>query len=255
MSKAARELSARERIRSQREADRRRERRRRLITAGAVTVVALATLGGGWWYVQTGRSERATAALAPVTVQSDGTVVMARPGVSKPVLDIYEDFQCPACQAFERASAATVKNLAAAGKVKVVYHPVTIFSEEPAGPNTMRASSAARCVRDGRQWITFHDRLFKEQPPETSSGFALSDLVKWGEEAGVTDPGFASCVTSMKNAQAQAAYTKKVMASGVITQGTPTLRLDGTELDNRVAFSPSALRGAVLDAAQRAGTR
>ncbi|GAA1514885.1 thioredoxin domain-containing protein [Sphaerisporangium rubeum] len=255
MSKAARELSARERIRSQREADRRRDRRRRLVTVGAVAAVAFATIGGGWWYVQAGRSETPGGDLAPVTMQADGTVAMARPGVTKPVLDIYEDFQCPACQAFERASAATVKNLAAEGKVKVVYHPVTIFRDEPAGPNSMRASAAARCVPGGSQWVAFHDRLFKEQPPETASGFAAADLVKWGKEAGVTEPGFASCVTSMKNAQAQAAYTKKVIDAKLLTKGTPTVRLDGAELENRIAFSPAALRGAVLDAAKRAGTR
>jgi protein-disulfide isomerase len=180
---------------------------------------------------------------------------MARPGVSKPVLDIYEDFQCPACKAFEQASGATVKNMAAAGQVKVVYHPIAIFSGEPASGNTMRATSAARCVPDGRQWMVFHDRLFAEQPPETSSGFATADLVKWGREAGVTDPGFASCVGSMKHGQALVAYTKKVIDSKAVVQGTPTLRLDGKELDNKVAFVPSALRGAVLDAANRAGTR
>ncbi|MFC6082842.1 DsbA family protein [Sphaerisporangium aureirubrum] len=255
MSKAARELSARERIKTQREADRRRDRRRRLITVSAAAAAVLAVLGGGWWYVQSGMSEAPTANLAPIAVQGDGTVVMARAGVSKPVLDIYEDFQCPACQAFERASAATVKNMAAEGLVKVVYHPITIFSEEPASGNTMRASSAARCVPDGRQWMAFHDRLFKEQPPETSKGFAIADLIAWGKDSGVTAPGFSACVTSVKHAQAQAAFTKKVIDARLVTQGTPTLRLDGAEMNNKVAFSPSALRQAVLDAAKRAGTR
>jgi molybdopterin-containing oxidoreductase family iron-sulfur binding subunit len=65
----------------------------------------------------------------------------------------------------------------------------------------------------------------------------------------------ASCVGSMKHGQALVAYTKKVIDSKAVVQGTPTLRLDGKELDNKVAFVPSALRGAVLDAANRAGTR
>jgi protein-disulfide isomerase len=250
MGKAARDVSARERIKSQRELERKQQQRRRLATIVTVVIVVLAVIGGGWWYVQSGRSETLTGQLAPITTQSDGSRVMAKPGVEKPVLDIYEDFQCPACQAFEQSSSATVKNMAAAGQVKVVYHPINIFTAEPAQGNTIRASSAARCVPDGRQWMAFHDRLFKGQPPETEKGFAIDDLVKWGKEAGVTDPGFESCVRSQKNAQAQAAYSKKVFDSGVITQGTPTLRLNGTEIDNKVAFSPASLRKAILDAAK-----
>jgi protein-disulfide isomerase len=250
MGKAARDLSARERIKSQREQERKQAQRRRVATIVTVVVVALALVAGGWWYVQSGKSEELSGQLAPIARQSDGSVVMAKPGVDKPVLEIYEDFQCPACQAFEQTGSATVKNMAAAGQVKVVYHPINIFTAEPAHNNTMRASAAARCVPDGKQWMAFHDRLFKEQPSESESGFAIDDLIKWGKEAGVTDPGFESCVKTQKNVQAQADYSKKILDSGVITQGTPTLRLGGKEIDNKIAFNPGALRQAILDAAK-----
>ncbi|GII76909.1 membrane protein [Sphaerisporangium rufum] len=255
MGKAARDLSARERIKSQRERQRRQDQRRRVITAAAVAAVVLAVIAGGWFYVQSGRSETATEALAPVAAQPDGTVVMAKQGVAKPVVDVYEDFQCPACQAFEQTSGPTLKNLAAEGQVKVVYHPITIFGNEPTKGNSTRAASAARCVPDGRQWLAFHDRLFKEQPSETKPGFALDDLVTWGKDSGVTDPGFESCVRTQKQAQAHAAFSKKVLDSGVITKGTPTVMLNGKELENSVAFSPDALRKAVTEAAKRPGTR
>jgi protein-disulfide isomerase len=114
----------------------------------------------------------------------------------------------------------------------------------------MRASSAARCVTNGEQWMAFHDRLFKEQPPETRAGFSLDDLVKWGKEAGVTDPGFESCVRSQKNAQAQTAYSTKILDAKLVPQGTPTLRLDGKVVENTVAFSPASLRKTILDAAK-----
>ncbi|MDH2428557.1 thioredoxin domain-containing protein [Sphaerisporangium sp. TRM90804] len=255
MGKAARDVSARERIKAEREKERKQQRHRRLLTLLVAGVVAVAVVAGGWWYVQSGRSELATGQLAPITIQSDGSVVMARPGVQKPLIEVYEDFQCPACKAFEQVSSPTLKNLAAEGQAKVVYHPITIFSDEPTRGNSLRAASAARCVPDGKQWMAYHDRLFAGQPSETTPGFKVDDLVKWGEEAGVTAPGFASCVTTQKNAKAQADYSKKVLDSGVITQGTPTLRLDGKEVDNNVAFSPPALRQAVLDAAKPAGNR
>ncbi|GII86325.1 hypothetical protein Ssi03_43150 [Sphaerisporangium siamense] len=249
MGKAAREVSARDRIKSQRERERKEQARRRVVTIVAVVVVVLAVIGGGWWYVDRGKSETVGGGLAPITFQQDGSVAMAKPGVQKPVVDVYEDFQCPACQAFEQTSSATLKNMAADGQVKVVYHPINIFSQEPTLGNTMRASSAARCVPAG-QWLAFHDRLFKEQPPETRSGFSLDDLVKWGKEAGVTDPGFESCVRSQKHAQAQAAYSTKILDAKLVPEGTPTLRLNGEIVDNNVAFSPASLRQTILDAAK-----
>ncbi|WP_214416908.1 DsbA family protein [Sphaerisporangium fuscum] len=248
MGKAARDVSARERIKAQRELERKQEQRRRLATIITVVVVALVAVGGGWWYVQSGKSETLSGQLAPITVQSDGTIVMAKPGVEKPVLDVYEDFQCPACKMFEETSSATVKNMAAAGQVKVQYHPINIFTMEPTSSNSMRASAAARCVPGGSQWMAFHDKLFKQQPPEDKQGFALDDLVKWGKDAGVTDPGFEACVKSQKHVQAQTQYSQT--ASKMAPKGTPTLRLNGTELDNKVAFTPASLRQAILDAAK-----
>ncbi|MFD0660072.1 DsbA family protein [Thermocatellispora tengchongensis] len=168
--------------------------------------------------------------------------------MEKPVLDIYEDFQCPACKALEETSGNTIKNLAAEGKVKVVFHPITIFGQEPTKSNSVRAGAAARCVPSG-QWLAYHDKLFEGQPSETVEGFKVEELVAWGKEVGVTDPGFEKCVTSQQHAKAQQDYSTKVLDSGAVTKGTPTVRLNGTELED-TAFRPADLRQAVLDAAK-----
>ncbi|SDI08594.1 DsbA family protein [Nonomuraea jiangxiensis] len=242
--------SAREKIKEQQAAARMRDRRRRLATYVTAGAVAVAAVGLGWWYaVSNSRSEEASGAVAPVTVQSDGSVVMAKQGVTKPVVDIYEDFQCPACKELERVSSQTFKNLAAEGKAKVVYHPITIFSQEPTKSNSVRAGSAARCIADGKQWLAFHDLLFQNQPSETSPGFQPDQLVEWGKQAGVTAPGFAQCVTSGKNAQAQLSYSQKVLPAQNI-QATPTVKLNGKEIDNSQLFSPQQLRDAITEAAK-----
>ncbi|WP_336209180.1 DsbA family protein [Nonomuraea sp. LPB2021202275-12-8] len=250
MGKGDRAKSARDKIREQQAADRVREQRRRVITYVAVGVVALGAVGAGMWYnTSRSRSEEAGASLAPTTVQTDGTAAMAKDGVTVPVLDIYEDFQCPACKELERVSGPTFKNLAAEGLAKVVYHPITIFSQEPTKSNSVRAGAAARCVSDGKQWVAFHDILYKNQPSETVEGFTVDQLVDWGEEAGVTTPGFESCVTSQKHAQAQLDYSKKVDDEQKL-QGTPTVKLNGQIIDNNVAFTPRELRDAVTEAAK-----
>ncbi|MEU4834948.1 thioredoxin domain-containing protein [Streptosporangium sp. NPDC023615] len=254
MGKAAREQSARDRIKAQRDEQRQKERRKRAVTGATVAVIALAAIGAGWWFAaQSSRSEQVGATLAPITVAADGSVVMAKPGVEKPVLEVFEDFQCPACKALEETSGPTIRNLAAEGRAKVVYHPITIFPQQTnkgiTRANSVRAAAASRCVPGGAPWIAFHDRLFKEQPSETAEGFAIPDLIAWGKEAGVTDPGFAACVTSQEKAAAHAEYSTKIMNGQKLT-GTPTLKLDGTEVDIDVAFKPADLRQTVLDAAK-----
>ncbi|MEV7007623.1 thioredoxin domain-containing protein [Streptosporangium sp. NPDC051022] len=254
MGKAARDQSVRDRIRAQREEQRQKDRLRRIATIIAVSIIALGAVGAGWWYAAVAsRPEEVTQALAPITASPDGSFVMSVAGVEKPVLDVYEDFQCPACKAMEETSGATIKNLAAEGKVKVVYHPITIFSPEANGGitrgNSLRAGAAVRCIPGGAAWSRFHDRLFKEQPPETVEGFKTEDMVSWGEEAGVTAPGFATCVTGQQKAAEQADYSTKTLQSAQLS-GTPTLKINGTEISGEVAFNPGSLRKAVLDAAK-----
>ncbi|MFC5816511.1 thioredoxin domain-containing protein [Nonomuraea sp. NPDC050478] len=250
MGKGDRAKSAREKIEQQRAADRVRERRKKLVTYVTAGVVALAAVGAGWWYAASrSQSEQAGEALAPITVNAEGAVVMAKEGVTQPVIDIYEDFQCPACRELERVSGATFKNLAAEGLAKVVYHPITIFSQEPTKSNSVRAGAASRCVPDGPQWMAFHDTLFEHQPSEVGEGFKLDEMVEWGKDAGITDPAFETCVTSQTYAKAQLDYSKKIGDEQKI-QGTPTVKLNGTELDSSVAFSPQELRETVTEAAK-----
>ncbi|NUR82844.1 MAG: thioredoxin domain-containing protein [Nonomuraea sp.] len=248
-TKGERSKSAREKIREQQAAARAQERRKRIATLTTVGVVAVAAVGFGAWYLASNStSEQAAAELAPITLQPDGSAVMAKAGVTKPVIDIYEDFQCPVCKELERVSGQTFRNLAAEGKAKVVYHPITIFSREPTKSNSVRAASAARCVGDGKQWIAFHDLLFKNQPAETVEGFKPDQLVAWGKEAGVTTPDFESCVTSTKHASSVLADSDKITKDQSI-EGTPTVKLNGTNISEQ-AFKPQQLRDAVTKAAK-----
>jgi protein-disulfide isomerase len=250
MSKGARAQTARDKIREQQAADRARDRRKRLVTYTTVGVVAVAAVGLGAWYAASrSQAEQAGANLAPTTVQADGSVVMAKAGVTKPVVDIYEDFQCPACKQMEEVSGSTFRNLAAEGLAKVVYHPITIFPDEPTKSNSVRAGSAARCVTDGKQWVAFHDLLFKNQPSETVEGFKTDQLVDLAKQAGVTAAGSDACITGQKNAQAQLDYSAKINKEQKI-QGTPTVKLNGTEMENDVVFAPKDLRQAVAGAAK-----
>ncbi|HEX2315628.1 MAG TPA: thioredoxin domain-containing protein, partial [Thermomonospora sp.] len=195
----------------------------------------------------------AAVATAPLTRQADGSIVMARPGVTGPVLEVFEDFQCPACQKFEDASGKTIKELAAAGEVKVVYRPFSLFFQapEPTKSNSTRALNASFCA-PADKWVAYHDKLFKEQGPENTIGFENEDLISWAEDVGITGSAFETCVKDgQKNSMIPQANTAAQKAG---VESTPWVTLNGRKLDQNVTFVPGALREAVTSAPNTATT-
>jgi protein-disulfide isomerase len=219
------------------------------LLAGAVVLIVCVAVTAYLLLQQDDVSGKPVALPDGVTADAnpDGLVTMAKPGVTRPVVDVFEDFQCPVCREFHRVNDATLKEIAAQGKGKVVYHPIVIFSSEPMQGNSLRASAAAHCVRDGARWLSYQDQLFAHQPVEGSPGFAADDLVAYGSAAGVTDSGFASCVRSGRYTADVRSATQTAIAGGI--NGTPTVKLNGTPLELNETLSATGLRAAV-DAAR-----
>jgi protein-disulfide isomerase len=165
---------------------------------------------------------------APVTLNADNSVTMARSGVAKPVLDVFEDFQCAECRTFELGNGRVIQQLAEQGKVKVVYHPFTVFSSQMQQASSVRAWAAAKCAPANR-WVRYHNELYASQPTGTAtSGFTTTLLVQLGRKAGITSPGFASCVRSQRYAAQNDPLSNQILNSGV--NSAPVLMLNGRVL-------------------------
>jgi protein-disulfide isomerase len=257
MSKSGRP-AARERIRRERErAARRRQRNRVLIVVGsalgaiAIAVAVILVIRPGQ---STGTSTAAVHSayyngpFAPVTKNSDHSVTSAQPGVKTPVLDVYEDFQCPVCDVFEKANGAAVQKLARQGKVRVIYHPFTIFlGEQPAQDNSVRAWAAAQCVPAG-SWLRYHNLLYSNQPGErTKNGFPVSLLLALGAKIGLTSASFTHCVSSQTYAPQAVPFSDQVIKGGI--DSTPTVKLNGRAVGLATLEQPgTALQKLILAA-------
>ena len=241
-------ISPRDRIRIERERLARR-RRIRALAAGAGALVLAAAAAVGIIASRHGGPAPIPPApfgyqgpYAPVTLNADNSVTMARPGVSGPVLDVYEDFQCPGCRTFEGSDGAVIQQLAEQGKVKVVYYVFTLYPGQPQLANSVRAWAAARCAPPSR-WVKYHNELYASQPAQTvSGGFPVSQLIRLGKDAGITSHAFAQCVQSQQYAVQDAPLSDQIINAGVGTM--PALTLDGKALGG--GLSPSALRKLIL---------
>ncbi|MGH3239985.1 MAG: DsbA family protein, partial [Spirillospora sp.] len=245
------EPSAGRRLADERERAAARGRRQRLLVVvlGGVAVAAVAVVLA---VVAVSRDDGGDEALdsykgplAPAAREQYGAVAMAQPGVSAPVLELYEDFQCPACRALEQRLGGTIKQLAAEGRAKVVYRPFQLFQQDPLMSNSRRAANAAACLPVAN-WVSYHDRLFAEQPVEGDTGFGNEDLIDWGAAHGVADPAFAACVNGAQQIDLVEKASAQAGRAGV--DATPYLALNGRKVGGDVLGSPDELREAVAKA-------
>ncbi|WP_051711782.1 DsbA family protein [Spirillospora albida] len=176
----------------------------------------------------------------------DGSLTMARPGVTAPLVEIYEDFACPHCGAFDRMHDPMLKELAVSGRAKVIFRPMVVFAatRQPAHGNALRAAAAMRCVGDGARWLSYQDALYAHQPPSLDvEGYTTSELVSYGAGFGLTGDDFGECVRSQRHAASVLEVSRRYLADGL--QGTPAARVNGRLLTQSETASAEALRRAI----------
>jgi protein-disulfide isomerase len=146
-----------------------------------------------------------------------------------PIVDLYEDFQCPACKQFEDLTATAFDKLISQGKVKAIYHPLSFLDKNFNTDASLRAASASGCAADEGKFLAFHNEVYKNQPAREGTGYTDQELLQFGANVGLTGSGFTKCVTSQKYA--------KWATNGVQAEGddrgitsTPTVLLNGKEL-------------------------
>ena len=229
------------------------------IMVGVVVVVVLlvAVVGGVIIYnnqknategkdiqaVSPSSSQQTASAELPVT-REDGVVVVGQ-STAKVTLDVYEDFLCPACRAFEETYGAAIEQHIADGSVQVRYHMLPMLNEKSDPPGySMDSANAGLCAADAGMFPAYHKSLFNDQPEEGSRGWDDQQLAKLGTDLGITDESFTSCVTSgeyddlvQKNFDEvkAAPYLQQEFPDGSKGFGTPTLAADEKVVDTAQA--------------------
>jgi protein-disulfide isomerase len=201
--------------------------------AVAAVVLFAAAVGVGIYFAQ-----RPTQVVVPpnATAQS---VVVGQPGAAV-TIDLYEDFQCPACRQFEQQVGPTVQELIDTGTVKVAYHPVAYLDRFSSTRYSTRASAASGCAAAAGVFPRFHELLFANQPPEGGDGLPADRIVALGQQAGASGEDFAACVRDERYAGWTANLTDAASKAGV--NATPTVQVNGKPLPQP---SAQALREAV----------
>jgi protein-disulfide isomerase len=155
-----------------------------------------------------------------------------------PVLDLYEDFQCPSCARFEGTQGQYLESLIADKKATVVFHTLSFI-----GTESIIAANAGACSADEGKFLALHKLLYQTQPQENSGAWTTEALIAAGGSVGIKSKAYKDCVTNgtyadwVTNVQASAAKAD--------VNSTPTVFINGKQLDRNAYYDPALFIAAV----------
>jgi protein-disulfide isomerase len=166
-----------------------------------------------------------TTAAVPASVSAeDGYGIVLNPN-AKPTIDVYVDYQCPACRAFEIINGGYLNEVIAQNKAKVVFHPMTFI-----GPESILAANAAACAADENEFMAMNLALFQDQSAEENSGKWQGDaLLNIGKSIGINSAKFETCIKDGSYVNWTGNVATATAKADV--NGTPTIFVNGKELD------------------------
>lgn len=139
----------------------------------------------------------AQAAAPDYPVTRDGAVAVVGESSAKVTLDVYADFLCPFCARFEKTYGKAMEEQVRAGELRVRYHMVPLLNNQSDPPGySLDSANAGLCTADAGRFPAFMSTLYARQPEEGARGYDNAQLIRLGNDLGVTSPDFTTCVES-----------------------------------------------------------
>jgi protein-disulfide isomerase len=220
-----------------------------LLTAGAVVVgIVVVILASGVL------SPKATVGnlIKPLRPALAGLVDPANPRAlgpaSAPVtVEVWSDFQCPACDAFATTiEPDLIDQYVATGKVHLIYRDFAFLDKGAADGESQQSAAAARCA--GNKFWAFHDYLFENQNKtgENKGTFSGAFLSSVANAVGADKPAYDACMANGAAATVASVKAETAVGAAAGVNQTPTIALDGKLLQGGAL--PMTTLGPAIDA-------
>ena len=196
-----------------------------------IGMVALVVVVGAGITIFNNTSKKAAVIPSAASVKDGYGIVFN--GDLTPVIDVWEDFQCPSCKVFEATNGAALKALAVEKKAKVVFHPLSFL-----GPESVFAANGAACAADEGKFLEYHAFMYANQPAENSGAWSNEGIIATAAAAGITGSKFEACVKTGKYSD----WVGNVGSEGSKqnVNSTPTVFINGKEIDRKTGAYYSA---------------
>ncbi|WP_162140727.1 DsbA family protein [Jongsikchunia kroppenstedtii] len=156
------------------------------VLAGLAIVVVIAVIAIG---IVASDKDKSGKSLPQDQLAQTTLYTAVKPGATPAAtLDLFEDFQCPACQSFEKQYGEQIVQAINDGKLSVRYHMVNFLDRS--GKYSSRAAGAAKAVAAENNldlYLNFHTKLYDQQPPETNAdGLSNEQLAQIAASVGAS---------------------------------------------------------------------
>lgn len=211
-----------------RERMQRQQQRQRLILIGLIVVGAALVVFALIWPQVKSVGEIIT--VTPAALPNANGLSLGE--ASAPVtIDIFEDFQCPACKAFtESTQPLIIENLVATGKARYVFHnyPFIDGNGVGSGGESDQAANAAMCANEQGKFWEMQAILYANWNGENQGNLSDRRLQAMAESIGLDMNAFNACFNANKfESEIQADFNK---GKDMGVNGTPTVFVNGTQV-------------------------
>lgn len=163
---------------------------------------------------------------------------------------VFSDFSCPGCGHWAGQVEPFIKrDLIANGTLRMTYYDLPLVSLHE---HAFLAARASRCAGDQGRFWEYHDRLFGTQSRWSYTPSPPTDqFLQFARDVGIDAGEFEQCLRSDRHADVVSANVALAQSLGV--GGTPTVFVNGRQLDNTSWQRYELVRLAVNEAAGTAG--
>ena len=164
---------------------------------------------------------------APTTVTPSETRTIATPtyGSGKMQIEVFADFQCPACIASNESIMPIFEEYASQGKMTITYRQFPLNMHK----NARSDAIAALCSAEQGGYMNYKKWLYALEKSKSWKTITDVERVALAKTLSLDEGKFSTCLASR-------AYEKQVAADIALgdfkwVSGTPTIFLDGIKLD------------------------
>lgn len=242
------------------EQQRKRQRIINIVVGSVIVVVVGAIIGTAVLLSQNSKKQSGVVADASAPVPTgvfgaDGDYPFGVPlgaNPDAPVLQLWEDLQCPACGQFERAAGEMLKGKAAAGEIFLVTRPTTFLDQGLRTDHSRRATGAYGCAIDAGKGYEYKETVYANQPAREGDGWTDEQLLGFGQQVGIEGDAyttFEQCFNDRKYVPWAGNSTDEFNKSGI--NGTPTVLLNGEKISAKDVLDPAKFDELIKAAAQQ----
>lgn len=213
-----------------------------LITVIALVAVAVVVLGGVIFFAQRGGEAN------PITfgetqdelIEITDTGVIAVGRADAPTVQIWEDFNCPACGTFEGQNGEQIASAVEAGDIRAEFHNLDFQNAgSTSGEYSTRAIAAIQCVAAKDSLPVFFDvknAFYANQPAGGAGDLSANELADLAESAGA-NADTVECIGNvetnggMDKAADTAENSQRSIRDATGQVSTPTVVFEGETVD------------------------